>query len=256
MNLNWIDDFVNQIRPRIFVRQQDSLLILVPNKSFKLNPTALDLLARMLDGNRLHDLLPGIEQDHERSRQVGEFFLDLRSLIQGCFNESQKRSGVEVKPFSLPHNTLPVLSEIALTYRCNLDCVFCYAGCSCHKRSADSDKQMTTEEIKLILEKIRYQAHVPSVSFTGGEPARRSDLEQLIRYAKNLGLWVNLITNGTLITPARAQKLAEAGLNSAQVSLEGTTAETHEKITNKAHSFTDTVHAVHQLFNWLADRSL
>ena len=31
----------------------------------------------------------------------------------------------------LDFSPLPVLSEVAVTYRCNAACVFCYAGCNC-----------------------------------------------------------------------------------------------------------------------------
>ncbi len=245
MNLNWIDDFINQIRPRIFVRQQDGLLILVPNKSFKLNPSALELLGKLLDGKGIYQLLPGIERDEEKSQQVGEFFLDLRALIQGCFNETQHRGGVEVKPFSLPHNTLPVLSEIALTYRCNLDCVFCYAGCSCVSQP-DGD-ELETEQLKTLIERIRHQAQVPSISFTGGEPTLRHDLPELIEYAVGQGMRVNLITNGATLTPERAQRLVDAGLASAQVSLEGPDAEIHDAMTRRPGSFDKTLKGLEAL---------
>ena len=42
----------------------------------------------------------------------------------------RKESKVKTIPLD---DTLPVLSEIALTYRCNLACRFCYAGCGCRK---------------------------------------------------------------------------------------------------------------------------
>jgi radical SAM protein with 4Fe4S-binding SPASM domain len=56
---------------------------------------------------------------------------------------------------------------------------------------------------------------------------------------------VNLITNGTRITSAGAEELVAAGLDSVQVSLEGVTAEVHERITTVRHSFARTVAAVH-----------
>ncbi len=124
----------------------------------------------------------------------------------------------------------PVLSEVAITYRCNLKCVFCYAGSGCTANPTGSSKEMTTEQIKEVLWKIFHQAKTPSVSFTGGEPTLIPELPALIRYAKELGMRVNLITNGTLITPALARTYAEHGLDSAQVSLEGVSADTHDRI--------------------------
>jgi radical SAM protein with 4Fe4S-binding SPASM domain len=126
---------------------------------------------------------------------------------------------------------LPVLSEIAVTYRCNLRCAFCYAGCNCTTNPTGDGREMTAAEIRTVLERIYRDGKVPSVSFTGGEPTLRPELPELVRHAAELGLRVNLITNGTRVTAELAARLAEAGLASAQVSLEGVTARTHERIT-------------------------
>ncbi|MBD3308871.1 radical SAM protein, partial [candidate division KSB3 bacterium] len=101
--------------------------------------------------------------------------------------------------------------------------------------------------IQKVLWKLFHQAKVPSVSFTGGEPTLLAALPALIRYAKALGMRVNLITNGTLITPRMAQELADHGLDSAQVSLEGVTAATHDAIVNVPGAYTRTVAAVKHL---------
>jgi radical SAM protein with 4Fe4S-binding SPASM domain len=239
MDLSWVDGFIAQAGRAMFLREEDRLLIVAPNKSFKLNASAIAVLGPLLAGATLAQALPGIEKDAEKSRDVDAFFRGLRGLISGRFGESGPGAGVEVKPFARPHNTLPVLSEIAVTYRCNLDCVFCYAACSCVK--ADSGYEMTLEEIKKILGVIRHQAKAPTVSFTGGEPTLRDDLPRMIAHAASLGLRTNLITNGSAINAAKAAALKEAGLLSAQVSIEGPDAAIHEAMTKKPGSFSATL---------------
>jgi radical SAM protein with 4Fe4S-binding SPASM domain len=79
---------------------------------------------------------------------------------------------------------------------------------------------------------------VPSVSFTGGEPMLAPDIYELISYAHGtLGMRVNLITNGTRIDARAARKLKDAGLASAQVSIEADRASIHEAITGVRGSF-------------------
>jgi MoaA/NifB/PqqE/SkfB family radical SAM enzyme len=80
---------------------------------------------------------------------------------------------------------------------------------------------MSTAEVERVLRIIRQEAQVPSVSFTGGEPTLRDDLPHLVRVAADLGLRVNLISNGGALTTERVARLAAAGLDSAQISLEG-----------------------------------
>jgi MoaA/NifB/PqqE/SkfB family radical SAM enzyme len=56
---------------------------------------------------------------------------------------------------------------------------------------------------------------------TGGEPAMRRDLVELVAYAARAGKSVTLETNATLIDDARARALREAGLGRARVNLAG-----------------------------------
>jgi len=234
-DIAWVDEFVEQVKPYVTVRAEDQLLILLPNQAYKLNRTGLELLGRMLAGESVFHIL-GRHADDPRSRaDVHHFFCDLRALLLGCLGEGQGRRAVETVPFHRPYNTLPVLSEVAVTYRCNLACLFCYAACSCRQGSAEAE--MSTDEVKRVLEIIRRDARVPSTSFTGGEPMLRSDVVELVEAAKSAELRVNLITNGTLIDASVARELHQAGLDSAQVSLEGVTTGTHDGLTRVPGSF-------------------
>ncbi len=247
----WIDDFVRQIRQFIYVRAEDSLLILRPNKAHRLNRTALALLKATLGGEPVERILKRVGDSPQRRQQVHDFFCDVRALLVGCLREGQHRRAVEVVPFRRPFNVLPVLSEIALTYRCNLRCSFCYAGCGaggavgCH--SGQTDGEMDTREVHRVLDIIWNDAKVPTTSFTGGEPTLRPDLPQLTRYARRLGMRVNLITNGTLVTPQFARLLRDRGLNSAQVSIEGPTPGVHDSLTRVPGSFEATCAGVRNL---------
>ena len=97
---------------------------------------------------------------------------------------------------------------------------------------------MSTRELLKIFNVIRNDAQVPSISFTGGEPLMREDIVELVAGAKKAGLRVNLISNGTLLSGNDlAKRLRDAGLNSAQISLEGPNAEVHDSLTAVAGSF-------------------
>lgn len=101
---------------------------------------------------------------------------------------------------------------------------------------------MTTEHIVEIFKIIRHHAKVPSVSFTGGEPLLRDDIVSLTRQAVRTGLRVNLITNGVRLADGDlAGRLLDAGLSSAQVSLEGSSPEVHERLTGVSGSFEKTL---------------
>ncbi|GAE86969.1 radical SAM protein [Acetivibrio straminisolvens] len=160
--------------------------------------------------------------------QLERFFVDFLRVWNNEVCENYRTAAVHRVEFSKGYIELPVLSEVALTYACNIKCRFCYAGCTGVKKSRELDK----EGFQKVLDIIRYEAEVPSVSFTGGEPLLNKNLPELIKYASKVnGMRVNLITNGTLITPKKAKELAKAGLSSAQVSIESPNASEHDSIT-------------------------
>ncbi len=247
IDLSWIDEFIDNVRPYVFVREEDALIIKRPNLAQKLNPQGVRILKALLDGKRVSDLLDEVGREPRKVRDIGLFMIEVKRFMEGRLDDAHHTSAVDVRPFTLGFSTLPILSEIAVTYRCNLRCTFCYAGCNCTTNPVGDDREMSAGEIESVLRTIREDAQVPSISFTGGEATLRPDLERLIAFASGLGMRVNLITNGTRITPDRARTLAHAGLDSAQVSLEGVTAETHERITTIPHSFRRTVAAVSRL---------
>ncbi len=247
IDLSWIDEFIDRVRPYIFVRAADNIIIKRPNQAQKLNPQGVAILGALLDGTSIGQLLDEVGREPQKVRDIHFFMFEVKRFMEGTLDEVTRTPAVEVRPFAMRFSRLPVLSEVAITYRCNLKCTFCYAGCNCTTNPVGDDREMTTEEIFGVLRTIREDAQVPSVSFTGGEPTLRPDLPDLVGKASALGMRVNLITNGTRVTADMAQTLADAGLDSAQVSLEGVTAEIHEKVTAIPRSFERTVVGVGNL---------
>ena len=107
---------------------------------------------------------------------------------------------------------------------------------------------MTTDQIKLIINRIYNEAKVPTISFTVGEPTLRADLPELVKHAAKKGMRVNLITNGIRCGDNELVKeLAGAGLDSAQVSLESHDSDIHNRITGNSSAYISVVRAVHNL---------
>jgi radical SAM protein with 4Fe4S-binding SPASM domain len=245
-----VDDYVNRVREFVYVRPEDRLVIKRPNQAHRMNAAAVDILDRLF--NRRESVTTLVAEQRDQPRVVADlavFFRDLRCLLTHGLDERHRSPAVRVVPFELPFSTHPILSELAVTYRCNLRCRFCYAGCNCTRRPAQSHPDLDTAALKLVLDILSRDARVPSVSFTGGEPTLREDLPHLIAHARELGLRVNLITNGTLLDDARVRRLVDAGLNSAQISLEGTTAATHDAITQGPGSFNRSLASLHAFRN-------
>jgi radical SAM protein with 4Fe4S-binding SPASM domain len=241
--------FVLSTRDYIFIRPEDQVLILRPNKIHHLNRTATEMLTALY-AQETPDVTTVIRDTAARygvPRAQIEADLDrlLKSLALVLQDREGEAAAVRRTPFGSHVRDLPVLSEIALTYRCQNRCTFCYA--SAPDRGTQVP-EMNTTEIKRILDAIVDDAHVPTVSFTGGEPTLHPGLPDLITYAKARRLRTNLITNGIRCgETAYVDCLAEAGLDSAQVSLEAADAQTHDAIVGRRGAWRRTVKSLRNL---------
>ncbi|MHC4133972.1 MAG: radical SAM protein [Planctomycetota bacterium] len=245
VDLTWVAEWIRNVSDYVFVREDDRLFIQRPNKAFKLNPAGVAIMKRLLAGESVAEILAPHRGHPHAARDLERFLLDLRKLLKEGIDDTYESPAVTKIPFTMQFSKLPVLSEVAVTYRCNAACTFCYAGCNCTVNPVGSSEEMTLEEIRRVLDKIARQAKVPSVSFTGGEATLRPDLPDMVRHARGLGMRVNLITNGiSASSMAFVQTLSDAGLQSAQVSVEGTTAAVHESITRIRGSFAQATQAV------------
>src|SRR5258705_13934678 len=93
----------------------------------------------------------------------------------------------------------PPLALIAeLTHRCPLHCVYCSNPLELSHRA----DELTTEVWSRVFREAA-EAGVLQVDFTGGEPLARPDIVDLVRAARNIGLYVNLITSRLPLHEAR-----------------------------------------------------
>ena len=248
-SLAWVDQFFREAGEHIFAREEDDVIILPPNQVYKANATGVAVVRHMLAGGSVRTI-PGIEQE-DRALQVAEFAFRLRALYLG---EPSSLPPLETVPYSFQFTRLPILGEIAVTWKCNNACRFCYAGCGKDFRagtpravSGADGKEMSLREVKRILEIFKEEARIPFFSFTGGEPLLRPDLEEMIRHARRLGLQVNLVTNGTLADPRRARSLFDAGLRTAQVSVESADPQVHDDLTHSPGAWRRTLDGIKAL---------
>jgi radical SAM protein with 4Fe4S-binding SPASM domain len=238
--------FVASTRDHVFIRPEDNLLILRPNRVQFLNRTGTEMLHALYNQETVDvaALVAQVASKYGVPEARVEADLDklLHSLALLLKDKAGCAPAVKMTPFGSHERKLPVLSEIALTYRCQNRCFFCYASSPERGRSV---LEMATDEVEAVLDKIVDQARVPTVSFTGGEPTLRADLPELVAYARGRGLRTNLITNGIRCgDEAYVARLAEAGLNSAQVSVEAGDAVTHDAVVANPGAFEHTIQGV------------
>ena len=222
------------------------VLVLNASKVVYLNDTAAAYLKLMMEGKEADEAVKGMrhifkvskERALEDYRQVLYTINTLASSDDVC---PFSYIGVErVEPFSkeLP---APLRLDLALTYRCNNSCVHCYSG------KATVSKELSTEEWKRVVDRA-FDLGIPQILFTGGEPTLREDLLDIIAHAEAVGLVTGLVTNGRRLEDSGyVHKLAEAGLDYAQVTLESHKSEIHDAITKVSGSWCESVAGIKNL---------
>jgi radical SAM protein len=123
------------------------------------------------------------------------------------------------------------------TQACDLVCKHCRADA---RPGRDPDELGFQEGVRL-LDDVRAMG-CPLVVLTGGDPAKRPDLVDLVRHGSAIGLRVALTPSATpLVTPRLLHDLAGAGLARLAVSLDGAGPATHDGFRGVAGSFARTL---------------
>jgi pyrroloquinoline quinone biosynthesis protein E len=126
-------------------------------------------------------------------------------------------------PNNNAHKPRWLLAE--LTYACPLQCPYC----SNPVDYSQYPTELSTEDWKRVLTEARKMGAV-QLGLSGGEPLVRTDLAEIVRHARDLGYYSNLITSGYGLTEERIIELKEAGLDHIQVSIQASTQELNDHI--------------------------
>ncbi len=120
---------------------------------------------------------------------------------------------------------------VELTYRCNLDCVFCYNDLGL------AGVPMSAEEWIRFFEDLR-ELEVLNLTLSGGEPLAHPDFLRLGKRARELGFVVRVKSNGHALSGEAARRLKdEVDPYMVEVSLHGSQAGSHDRQTRVAGSF-------------------
>lgn len=125
----------------------------------------------------------------------------------------------------------PMAVTIAVTDRCQLDCFHCSAV-GRDKRQAE----MSGEDIKRIVGE-SLDLGVSCVTFTGGEPLLRPDLEEFLALVPREKAVALVFTNALALDARRAASLKEAGAYGVHISLDSPDPEEHDKFRGRRGTF-------------------
>jgi radical SAM protein with 4Fe4S-binding SPASM domain len=206
------------------------------------------------EGNTVEAVIGAIQSEYKAPREkvitsLNNFFQQLweRQIvdIQGHEHVSDSERAAMVK--DEPCNTNGKLWNICfdnhvmfrtwldLLIPCNLRCQHCYLDFS-------KTDILPFSEVCSYLDQLEKHG-CPEVVLTGGEIFLRRDLLDIIAYTQERGFLFELFTNANFIDEKMADRLSKYFIECVQISVYGTTAEIHEKVTRKPGTFNKSINA-------------
>jgi heme d1 biosynthesis radical SAM protein NirJ len=125
-----------------------------------------------------------------------------------------------------------------LIRRCNLACKHCYATSA----DIDFDGELSTDEVFAVMDDLKAFG-VSVLILSGGEPLLRPDIYEISHRARDMGFYVGLSTNGTLIDAGNIAAIERVGYDYVGVSLDGMR-ETHDRFRRKQGAFDESINGI------------
>lgn len=221
----------------------EGLLVINANTVLYLNETATAHAYFFIQGMPTEEAVKKIRRiyrideetarrDHERIIYTVSTLAETEEVCPISFLDME-----QAEPFT-QEVSAPIRMDLALTFRCQNNCIHCYAG------GPHETPELATDKWKRVIDRLK-KIGVFIFTFTGGEPTLREDLPELLRYAQERGIVTGLITNGRRLKDKEyVQRLAEAGLDFVQITLESHDPNVHDLITATKGSWQETVEAI------------
>jgi radical SAM protein len=139
----------------------------------------------------------------------------------------------------------PMLVFWETTRACLLACKHCRASATAEALPGE----LSTAEGKEFIDQVAgFGRPYPILILTGGDCLLRSDIFELVDYAKGLGIPVALSPSVTpMLTPDMIKKIVDSGVKAVSISLDGSHAKTHEGVRGIEGHFAKTVEAIRAL---------
>ena len=134
-----------------------------------------------------------------------------------------------------------------LTTKCNYNCYHCYMHESSYYNSESNNELDHRKCLEIIddFDKTLQHWNIPGqINFTGGDPLLKEEVFDIIRYAREKGIYVGLLGNPDTLTRINAKKLKELGVLSYQISIDGLK-KTHDMLRGKKGAFDEAIRSIH-----------
>ena len=217
-------------------RARERFVVLAPERAYEIDAISLAVL-KLIDGVRnVADIAAQLSTQYGAPLDV--VTRDVTALLQGLADKRLLRDGPdEFAPPApsafaraiAPHGGGPAGLLAELTHRCPLQCPYCSNPLELEKANVELTAAQWGETFRQAAGVGALQLHL-----SGGEPTVRPDLEEILGYAVEAGLYTNLVTSAVLLTREKFERLAAIGLDHVQISIQDVVADNADRISGYA----------------------
>ncbi len=210
-------------------------------------------IATLCNGtNTVNEIETVLEQDLAHSREY------IRLLVKDSLKQLDKQLALFWKQEKLPSPknfgfktkcsypdgsetpSAPLFVIWEITSACNLRCEHCLSDAG-----KPTSNELTTSEAKGVIDALS-NMKVFNINFSGGEPLMRADIFEILKYASEKRIGIDLLTNGGLISEKVLDNLEDTNIFNVQVSVDGI-GETHDRFRGLNGSYSNAVMAIELL---------
>lgn len=213
-------------------------------------------VATLCDGRHtVDDIKQSIADDLEHSKEYISLLVEgvLKRLNEQFAIYWQKQKRAFPKDLDLIKSNIEQAGENAtlsaplfaiweITSACNLKCEHCLSDAGKAGRN-----ELSTQEAKGVINSLS-EMKVFNITFSGGEPLLRPDIFELLEYASEKRIGIDLLTNGALITENIIDRLEKTNVFNVQVSVDGIE-ETHDNFRGLKGSYKQALNAIEMLLS-------
>ena len=132
----------------------------------------------------------------------------------------------------------PIIVDLNITNRCNLQCGFCYANAK-----GSVEEELSYERIQSLFDEFQ-KMNVHIVRISGGEPFCHKEIRRVINLLNKYQFSPCINTNGTMLSVQEANLLAESKINHIAISLDSSNPIIHEQLRGIQGCFDRTCKAI------------
>jgi radical SAM protein with 4Fe4S-binding SPASM domain len=191
------------------LKAQESLFLynFRADERYELDSESFEFLRFCTGKFSLKEIIKTTGADEKEAREFIEYLTS-----EGCVEDRRLENVTPV--FDVPDPVLPSLRylQLHITERCNLNCAHCYLG---EKEQKDLEPRLIEKALS------EFSPNGLKLLITGGEALKHKKFWKIVDLARKHPIRIELLSNGTLITPMIAKKLS-GYIHSVQISLDGT----------------------------------